>query len=180
MSRLDRERDISSLGTLVQWVVTAIVASVLQALVRPPHRSAREEAKMEVGAERVWRSRLAEEREQAVGLPFRLVQGRNPPSSHRLLHLSVPVLVLELKLAPMRKPVSMRFLSVLEQPLKDLAGQLAVKPFQPPLVEQAMVDHVHRQILGLRRHLQLVLLIAKSDQIPSSQARSSLFLAHSV
>ena len=45
---------------------------------------------MEAGAERVWRSRLAEEREQAVGLLFRLVQDRNPPSSHRLLHLSDP------------------------------------------------------------------------------------------
>ena len=180
MSHLDRERDISSLGIWVQWVVIAIVASVLQALVQRPLRSAREEAKMEAGAERVWRSRLAEEREQAVGLLFRLVRDRNPPSSHRLLHLSVPVLVLELKLAPKRKLVSMRLLSVLELPLKDLAGELAVKPFQAPLVEQAMVDHVHRQTLGSRRHLQLVLLIAKSDQIPSSKARSSLFLAHSV
>jgi hypothetical protein len=125
-----------------------------------------------VVAELVWQSRLVEEREQQV-LLFRLVQGPNLSSLHPPLYLPPAAMEPE----QMRKPLSSRFLTVLELRPKDLTAQLVEKPFQPPLVEQAVVDHVRRPMVDLHRHLQLVLLIANSVQIPSSPPHSSLFLA---
>jgi hypothetical protein len=83
------------------------------------------------------------------------------------------------ELAQMKKPSSMGLLPVLVLRLKDSAVQFEEQLFQPPLVKQVMVDHVHPLIVDSHRHSQL-LLIANSDPGPSSQPHSSLFLAQLV